>query len=446
MTAAGLRFPGRRVSAKRANSSAAVPHSMIQSPTSASRSGSATSASTAARRRAVSSSNFRAACRRSSPRASARPCSIPSARPCSRPCSRPSSTHSAIHSSLCSASSVSTSSSRGGISVGDQRASVTGANGSTSVAHSTIPSPTCVSRSGSAISVSRAAVRCAPDRRASITRANSSAAVPHSMIQSPTSASRSGSATSASTAARRRAVSSSNFRAACRRSSPRASARPCSSPSARPCSSPRLRPSATHSAVHSCTVSDSMVSTSFRPRGRYGRPPRGLRTVTRDADVVLAPAGAGDVVRRRREHVHPDVEHLLDPQRHRAGKIGPAVEQRRQRRPRHTERGSRPGDGQPQRLDHFRPDEGAGMRRIRHARGRSPTDSGRPGDRRSADASSRRRIAMVASPCTPHVSRRRNTNRPATRDRPAMRPGPVGRRGARSPPAAGACIGGAVRG
>ena len=45
-------------------------------------------------------------------------------------------------------------------------------------------------------------------------------------------------------------------------------------------------------------------------------------------------------------------------------KIGSTVEQRRQRRPQHAEHGHRPGGGQPQRLDHFRPDEGAGMRRV----------------------------------------------------------------------------------
>ena len=241
---------------------------MIQSPTSASRSGSVTSASTAARRWVSSSSNFRAACRHSSAHFSTRTCSRPCSRPCSSPSARPSATHSAFHFSLSLTSSI-TSSSRGSTSVGDQRASATGANGSAPVAHSTIPPPACVSRSGSATSASTAAERCAPAPWASATRANSSAFVPHSMIQSPTCASRSGSATSASTAARRRA-SSSNFRAACRHSSARSSARPCSSPSARPCSSPFARPSATHSAVHSCTFSDSIVSTSFSRGSDFG--------------------------------------------------------------------------------------------------------------------------------------------------------------------------------
>ena len=84
--------PRRRSSDTRASSSAADPHSMIQSPTSANRPASATSSSAAASRRAVAASNFRSACRHNSARSSARPCAIP--------CSRPSSTHSSVH-SLC---------------------------------------------------------------------------------------------------------------------------------------------------------------------------------------------------------------------------------------------------------------------------------------------------------------------------------------------------------
>ena len=92
--------PRRRSSDTRASSSAAVPHSMIQSPTSANQPASATSSSAAASRRAVAASNFRSACRHNSARSSARPCAIPCSQPCAIPCSRPSSTHSSVH-SLC---------------------------------------------------------------------------------------------------------------------------------------------------------------------------------------------------------------------------------------------------------------------------------------------------------------------------------------------------------
>ena len=60
----------------------------------------------------------------------------------------------------------------------------------------------------------------------SSTRASSSVPVSHSMIQSPTCVRRSGSGTTANAAASRCAVAASNFRAACRHSSARSSARP----------------------------------------------------------------------------------------------------------------------------------------------------------------------------------------------------------------------------